>query len=106
MRVASDSGDSSGVGDGGSGDWCDSGQRKWRLVVALGNSWSRSGSGTGHGQWRASGKGVRVQLGLSGAVDMATPGLGTADGGGGSERQEAGRENNMNSKRLPLLFLL
>ena len=59
--------------------------------------------GTGSG---VRGKGVRVQSGLSGAVDMAAPGLGAADDGDGSERQEAGRENNMNSKRLPLRLLL
>ena len=70
------------------------------------DGWSRSGSGTRHRQWRVRGKGVRVPLGLSGAVDMVAPNLGAADGGGGSERQEAVRENNMNSKRLPLLLLL
>ena len=75
-------------------------------MAALGDGWSRSGSGSGHGQWRARGKGVRVQPGLTGVVDMAAPGLGATDGGGGSERQEAGRENDMNSKRLPLLLLL
>ena len=75
-------------------------------MAALGDGWSKSGSGTGHGQWRARDKGVQVQPGLSGAVDIAAPGLGAADGGGGSKRQEAGRENNMNSKRLPLLLLL
>ena len=59
-------------------------------MAALGDDWRRSGSGSGHGQWRACGKGVRVQPGLSGAVDVAAPGLGAADGGGGSDRQEAG----------------
>ena len=33
---------------------------------------------------------MRVQPGLSGEVDMATPGLGAANGGGASKRQEAG----------------
>ena len=59
-------------------------------MAALGDGWSRSGSGSRHGQWRARGEGVRVQPGLSGAVDVAAPGLGTAKGGGGLERQEAG----------------
>ena len=75
-------------------------------MAALGDGWSRSSCGSGHGQCSLRGKGVRVQPGLSGVVDMAAPGLGAADGGRGSERQEAGRENNMNSKRLPLLLLL
>ena len=76
------------------------------MAGAGGGGANRGGCGTGHGQWRARRKGVRVQPGLSGAVDMAAPGLGAADGGGGSERQEVGREYNMNSKRLPLLLLL
>ena len=48
-------------------------------MAALGDCWSRSGNGSGHGQWRARGKGVRVQPGLSGAVDMAALGLGAAE---------------------------
>ena len=60
----------------------------------------------GTGQWRARGTGVRVQPGLSGVVNKAAPGLGVADGGCGSERKEAGREDDMNSKRFPFLLLL
>ena len=76
------------------------------MAGAGGGGTNRGGCGTGHLQWRARDKGVQVQLGLNGAVDMAAPGLGAADGGSGSERQEAGWENNMNSKRLPLFLLL
>ena len=55
-------------------------------MAALGDGGAGRGSGTGHGQWRVRDKGVQVQPGLSGAVDMAAPSLGAADGGGGSKR--------------------
>ena len=51
-----------------------------------GSGWGGQGTGA-----RAV-KGVRVQPGLDGAMDMAAQGLGAADGGGGSERQNPGGE--------------
>ena len=72
------------------------------VTAQQGDGRSRSGSGSGHRAMPRAG----VQPGLGGIVDMAAQGLGAADDGGGSKRQESGRENDMNSKRLPLLLLL
>ena len=52
------------------------------VAVAGGSGRGSGGQDTGA---RAA-KGVRVQPGLGGAMDMAAQGLGAADGGGGSER--------------------
>ena len=78
----------SGLGSGWCRRWRRKQGRRWlRLqalvtAVAQGGGSIGCGSGSGHGQWRA------------------------AAGGGGSKRKEAGREDDMNSKRLPLLLLL
>ena len=63
-------------------------------------------------QWHRERVVVRARQGCAGATwahwcsGYGSSGLGSVDGGSGSERQEAGRENNMNLKRLPLLLLL
>ena len=53
-------------------------------MVAVAGGGGRGSGGQNTGERAA--KGVRVQPGLSGAMDMAAQGLGAADGGGGSER--------------------
>ena len=62
-------------------------------MVAVAGGGGRGSGRQGTGAHAA--KGVRVQPGLGGAMDMAAQGLGAADGGGGSERQMAGGEGGM-----------